>query len=183
MSISLDKFVLLHNNIPATELLNLTRVIPYKLLPITMGFKYLGFFIKPLGYRSKDWLWLVQKLKRKLVCGHTSYYLWEADWSLSNQFYPASLFIGWDSPHYRSLFCTSSGVLPLLSCGDHQGILVNITLHSRLIYLGQRNLKDGELKIFIGSALLSDLGIFGKSSLVTVFGIKFLSLNIWSRPL
>ena len=66
MSISLDKSILLHNNIPAPELQNLTRVIPYKLLPITTGFKYLGFFIKPLGYRSKDWHWLVQKFENKI---------------------------------------------------------------------------------------------------------------------
>ena len=66
MSISLYKSVLLHNNIPAPELLNLTRVIPYKMLLITTGFKYLGFFIKPLGYRSKDWLWLVQKFEKKI---------------------------------------------------------------------------------------------------------------------
>ena len=66
MSISLSKSVLLHNNIPALELLNLTRFIPYKMLPITTGFKYLGFFIKPLGYRSKDWNWLVQKFENKI---------------------------------------------------------------------------------------------------------------------
>ena len=66
MSISMDKSVLLHNNIPSLELMNLSRVIPYKMLPITTGFKYLGFFIEPLGYRSKDWNWLVQKFENKI---------------------------------------------------------------------------------------------------------------------
>ena len=31
-----------------------------------MGFKYLGYFLKPLGYRVRDWHWLVQKFKRKI---------------------------------------------------------------------------------------------------------------------
>ena len=71
MSISLDKSVLLHNNIPALKLMNLSRFIPYKLLPITTGFNYLGFYIKPLGYRYRDWNWLVQKFENKIsLCTH-----------------------------------------------------------------------------------------------------------------
>ena len=54
ISISLDKSVLLHHNIPDSELLSLTSTIPYKLSPITQGLSYLGFFIKPLSYKTRD---------------------------------------------------------------------------------------------------------------------------------
>ena len=66
MAISLDKSVLLHNNIAAPELMSLSRAIPFKMLPIAEGFMYLGFFIKPLGYRTKDWDWLVVKFEKKI---------------------------------------------------------------------------------------------------------------------
>ena len=46
--------------------MNLSRSIPYQKLPISTGFNYLGFYIKPLGYRSRDWNWLVQKFEKKI---------------------------------------------------------------------------------------------------------------------
>ena len=30
------------------------------------GFKYLGFYIKPCGYRIKDWMWLVERIRSKI---------------------------------------------------------------------------------------------------------------------
>ena len=33
---------------------------------ITNGFKYLGYFLKPLGYKVNDWLWLIQKYERRI---------------------------------------------------------------------------------------------------------------------
>ena len=54
MSISLEKSVFLYNNIPASDVMNFSRIIPYQKLTIITGFKYLGFFIKPLGYRTRD---------------------------------------------------------------------------------------------------------------------------------
>lgn len=30
------------------------------------GFKYLGFYIKPYGYRIKDWIWLVDRIRSKI---------------------------------------------------------------------------------------------------------------------
>ena len=58
--------VIIYNNIPNTELLTLTRLIPYKQLPLLSGFNYLGFYIKPLGYRTRDWDWLIKKFEKKI---------------------------------------------------------------------------------------------------------------------
>ena len=69
MCISLENSIFLYNNIAASYLLSFSRILPYQKLPILTGFKYLGFFIKPLGYRTRDWNWLVQKYEKKSVFG------------------------------------------------------------------------------------------------------------------
>ena len=56
MSISLDKSVILHHNIPDSELLCLSRSIPYRMSPITQGLTYLGYFLKPHSHKIRDWL-------------------------------------------------------------------------------------------------------------------------------
>ena len=38
------------------------------------GTKYLGFFLKPNGYRICDWLWLIQKMEKR-ICHWTYRYL------------------------------------------------------------------------------------------------------------
>ena len=55
MSISVDKLGFLYNNLEDEILLGISRVLPYKMDPISMGFKYLGYFLKPLGYKINDW--------------------------------------------------------------------------------------------------------------------------------
>ena len=34
--------------------------------PITTGFMYLGYFLKPLGYRVHDWHWLIKKFDHRI---------------------------------------------------------------------------------------------------------------------
>ena len=34
--------------------------------PISSGFKYLGYYIKPLGYRVSDWNWMIQKYEKRI---------------------------------------------------------------------------------------------------------------------
>ena len=59
MSISVDKSCFLFNNMDEGTLGDIARVLPYKMEPIAFGFKYLGYFLKPLGYKVSDWNWLV----------------------------------------------------------------------------------------------------------------------------
>ena len=66
MCISVDKYGFLFNNMEVGSLLSISRSLPYKMEHITKGFKYLGYFIKPLGYKVKDWFWLVQNFERRI---------------------------------------------------------------------------------------------------------------------
>lgn len=37
------------------------------LVPLAKGFKYLGFRLKPISYKSGDWLWLLEKFQNRLL--------------------------------------------------------------------------------------------------------------------
>ena len=34
--------------------------------PLHEGFKYLGYFINPLGYEVKDWFWLLKRFEKRI---------------------------------------------------------------------------------------------------------------------
>ena len=70
MRISLEKSCFLYNNIDDASLMDIARVLPYQMEPVQTGFKYLGFYLKPLRYRAYDWLWLVQKFEKR-ICNWT----------------------------------------------------------------------------------------------------------------
>ena len=55
MSISVDKSGFLYNNVDEDILSEISMVLPYKMDPISTGFKYLGYFITPMGYKVNDW--------------------------------------------------------------------------------------------------------------------------------
>ena len=59
MSISLEKLGFLFNNVDEDTLLCIARVLPYKMDSISRGFKYLGYFLKPLAYKTNDWKLLI----------------------------------------------------------------------------------------------------------------------------
>ena len=48
-------------------------LLPYNMALISSGFKYLGFRLKPIGYRTADWSWLVERFENKTK--HWSYRL------------------------------------------------------------------------------------------------------------
>ena len=56
MCISLEKSSFLFSNLDVDVGTDIARFMPYKMDPITIGFKYLGYHLKPLGYKSNDWL-------------------------------------------------------------------------------------------------------------------------------
>ena len=55
MCISIDKSCFLHNNVDVDIRTDISRALPYKMEPLTTGFKYLGYYLKPLGYKVSDW--------------------------------------------------------------------------------------------------------------------------------
>ena len=63
MCISADKSSFLYNNVDVDNRTEIAKALPYKMENITAGFMYLGYFLKPLGYRVRDWHWLIQKFE------------------------------------------------------------------------------------------------------------------------
>ena len=55
MCINLDKSCFLFNNVDEGILNRISRTLTLKYDHISLGFKYLFYFIKPLGYLVKDW--------------------------------------------------------------------------------------------------------------------------------
>ena len=55
MCISVDKSSFLYNNVEVDIHTDIAKVLPYKMEIISVGFMYLGYFLKPLGYRVHDW--------------------------------------------------------------------------------------------------------------------------------
>ena len=66
MCISVDKSSFLYNNVDVDIRTEIAKAFPYKMETITAGFMYLGYFIKPLGYRVRDWHWLIQKFEHRI---------------------------------------------------------------------------------------------------------------------
>ena len=66
MCISIDKSCFLYNNVDVDIHTDIARGLPYKMEPLTTGFKYLGYYLKPLGYKVRDWYWLIQKFECKI---------------------------------------------------------------------------------------------------------------------
>ena len=66
MCISVDKSCFLYNNVDVDICTDIAKALPYKMEPITIDFKYLSYFLKPLGYRVHDWHWLIQKFEHRI---------------------------------------------------------------------------------------------------------------------
>ena len=63
MCISIDKSCFLYNNVDVDIRTEISKALPYKMEATTTGFMYLNYFLKPLGYRVRDWHWLIKKFE------------------------------------------------------------------------------------------------------------------------
>ena len=52
MAVSTEKSSFLYQNVDEETHQQIAALLPYNMAPITSGFKYLGYHLKPLGYRS-----------------------------------------------------------------------------------------------------------------------------------
>ena len=123
MCISLDKSCLLYNNIDDASLMNIARSLPYPMEPIHTGCRYLGYFLKPLGYMVCDWHWLVQKFERR-ICNWTYKLLSLGGRLILVQLVLSSLPVTWFL--FQHLSYTSSGELCLPSYGDPLRLIEDI---------------------------------------------------------
>ena len=60
MKISDEKSSFLFNDIEDSVRSMISSFLPFKMEPLTVGFKYLGYYIKPLGYGIRDWHWFIK---------------------------------------------------------------------------------------------------------------------------
>eukprot|EP00253_Pinus_taeda_P010718 PITA_10718 len=44
------------------------QVFPYSIHPLDRGLKYLGYWLKPTCQKIAEWVWLVTKLEKRLIC-------------------------------------------------------------------------------------------------------------------
>ena len=66
MQISLEKSSFLYNNMDDLTRNNIAAFLPFKMEPLSVGFKYMGFYMKPLGYNVNDSRWLIKKFDRRI---------------------------------------------------------------------------------------------------------------------
>ena len=66
MMVSTEKSSFLYHMVDEGTHGMISTFLTYCMEPITSGFKYPGFRLKPLGYRSSDWLWMVKRFDDKI---------------------------------------------------------------------------------------------------------------------
>ena len=59
MTFSLEKKSFLYQNVDDDIRSKIVESLPFRMDPLTLGFKYLGYHLKPLGYHTSDWRWMV----------------------------------------------------------------------------------------------------------------------------
>ena len=66
MLINVDKSALLYSRLDDVELITIQNIFTFTVTKLEFGLKYLGFFLKPCRYYSKDWDWLVVKVEKRI---------------------------------------------------------------------------------------------------------------------
>ena len=44
----------------------IVEILPFRMEPLTVSFKYLGYRLKPLGYNTSDWRWMIELFEKKI---------------------------------------------------------------------------------------------------------------------
>ena len=63
MVVNVEKSNLIHNEFPKEMIQRTKELIQYQTTFVEVGFKYLGFTLKPNCYSFQDWVWLYKKLR------------------------------------------------------------------------------------------------------------------------
>ena len=66
MEINAGKSSLTTHGMDVVEVRHATTLFPFIRANLDEGLKYLGFMLKPNNYLKKDWLWLIEKLEKRL---------------------------------------------------------------------------------------------------------------------
>ena len=66
MVVSMEKSSFLYQDVDEDTRSQIAELLPYIMAPVQIGFKYLGYRLKPLGYRSSDWKWMVEMFENNI---------------------------------------------------------------------------------------------------------------------
>ena len=66
MTINEGKPTITYANMEEQEIMLLATWLPFQIRDLDEGIKYLGFHLKPNDYRKVDWLWLLEKLEKRM---------------------------------------------------------------------------------------------------------------------
>ena len=66
MVFNIEKSSFLYQDVDEGIQSQIAKLLPYIMAPIQTSFKYLGYHLKPLGYRSSDWRWMVEMFQNKI---------------------------------------------------------------------------------------------------------------------
>ena len=66
LSINSKKSLLLENEASELVLVEIKDMFQVSSYSFDVGTRYLGYFIKPNGYKAGDWLWLLQIFDRRI---------------------------------------------------------------------------------------------------------------------
>ena len=66
MKINEEKSNITCANLETMEIAYIISRIPFQVLELNDGLKYIGFYLKPSDHRKLDWMWLLAKLEKRL---------------------------------------------------------------------------------------------------------------------
>ena len=66
MTVSMKKSSFLYQNVDVDIRDKIAELLLFRMTPLTNGFKYLGYRLKPLGYHTSDWRWMIELFEKKI---------------------------------------------------------------------------------------------------------------------
>jgi hypothetical protein len=65
--INAQKSVFLHSGVSPETLRSIQDILLFSCKELALGFKYLGYVLKPDSYKSEDWQWLIDKFETRIT--------------------------------------------------------------------------------------------------------------------
>ena len=66
MMVDMQKYSFSFNDMAKDQIKSIQHLFLYQLMDFQLGFKYLGFYIKPNDSEISDWKWIIAKVERRI---------------------------------------------------------------------------------------------------------------------
>jgi len=61
-----QKYSMHYPGIVDLDLDSYKEIFPFNFVGLDVGFRYLGYYLKPANYRVEDWRWLLKKIEKRI---------------------------------------------------------------------------------------------------------------------